>query len=259
MTMKDKVVVVTGAGRGIGRELALAFAREGADLVLTSRTESALQETQAMVEEIGQKGFVVTCDVSQAHSVQNMAEQTLAHYGHVDVLVNNSGIGGPSAETWKIEPEDWAETFDINVKGTYLCCRAFLPSMIERQSGNIVIIGSMTGKRPLWGRSPYAASKMALVGLARTLALETGPYDIRVNVVSPGAVEGERIAWVIQQQAEGRGITPEQAREELASGSPLNRLVPASDVAAAALYLASDRSGSTTGEDLNVSAGLVSY
>ena len=140
-----------------------------------------------------------------------------------------------------------------------LCCRAFVPSMIERRSGSIIIIGSMTGKRPLWGRSPYAASKLALVGLARTLALETGPFRVRVNVISPGAVEGERIEWVIRQKAEGRGISIEVARAELASGSPLNRLVPPADVAAVVLFLASDKAGSITGEDVNVSAGLVTY
>ena len=164
-----------------------------------------------------------------------------------------------SGPLWEIEPADWQETFDVNVKGTYLCCRAFLPSMMERQSGSVVIIGSMTGKRPLWGRSPYAASKMALVGLARTLAVEVGPYGVRVNVISPGGVEGERIEWVIRAQAEGRGISVEQAREELVSGSPMNRLVPPGDLAAVAVFLASDKAGSITGEDVNVSAGVVTY
>ena len=256
---EDKVVVVTGAGRGIGREIALAFAREGANLVLASRTESALHETRVSIEGLGREGFVVPTDISKPDSVRNLADQTLEHFGHVDVLVNNSVIAGVSGPLWEIEPVDWQETFDVNVKGTYLCCRAFLPSMIERQSGSVVIIGSMTGKRPLWGRSPYAASKMALVGLARTLAVEVGPYGVRVNVISPGGVEGERIEWVIRAQAEGRGISVEQAREELVSGSPMNRLVPPEDVAAVAVFLASDKAGSITGEDVNVSAGVVTY
>ena len=123
----------------------------------------------------------------------------------------------------------------------------------------MIIIGSMTGKRPLRGRTPYSASKMALVGLARTLALETGPYGVRVNVISPGAVEGERIEWVIRKQAEGRGIGLDQARREFEMESPMERLVPPGDVAAAAVFLASGRAGSITGEDMNVSAGLVTY
>lgn len=257
--LEGSVAVVTGAGRGIGREIALAFAREGADLVLASRTGQALDETRESVEKLGRQGLVVPTDIGQPASVQNLANRALEHFGRVDALVNNSGIGGPSAPMWEIDPSDWRETFDVNVTGTFLCCRAFLPSMIERRSGSVIIIGSMTGKRPLWGRTPYAASKLALVGLARTLALETGPHGIRVNVISPGAVEGERIEWVIRQQAEGRGISVDEAREELAKGSPLERLVPPGDVAAVAVFLASDKAGSITGEDVNVSAGLAMY
>ena len=159
--LEGSIAVVTGAGRGIGREIALAFAKEGADLALAARTEQTLNETRALVEELGRKCLVVPTDISKPDSVRNLAERTLEHFGHVDALVNNSGIGGVSAPMWEIDPVDWKETFDVNVTGTYLCCRAFLPSMIDRRSGSIVIIGSMTGKRPLWSRSRYAASKMA--------------------------------------------------------------------------------------------------
>lgn len=259
LTLKDKVAVVTGAGRGIGREIALTFAREGAHVALASRDKAALQGTLALVEGLGREGLAAVTDVSDTASVDASARKVLDRFGRVDVLVNNSGVGGPSAALWETDPADWEATFAVNVTGTFLCCRAFLPSMIERRSGAVVIIGSMTGKRPLWGRSPYAASKLALVGLTRTLALETGPHGVRVNLISPGAVEGERIEWVMRKQAEGRGISVEEVRAELAGGSPLNRLVAAGDVAEAAVFLASDRARSITGEDLNVSAGLVTY
>ena len=259
MDLEGQVAVITGAGRGIGRSIALAFASEGANLVLASRTEQALHETRSSIEGLGREGIVVPTDISRPASVQNLAERALEHFGRVDVLVNNSGVGGPSSPLWEIDDEDWERTFTVNVTGTYLCCRAFLPSMIERRSGSVIIIGSMTGKRPLWGRTPYAASKMALVGLARTLALETGPYGVRVNVISPGAVEGERIEWVFLKQAEGRGISLDEVRREFARESPLERLVPPGDVAAAAVFLASSRARSITGEDMNVSAGLVMH
>ena len=253
------VAVVTGAGRGIGRQIALAFAKEGASLVLASRTEQELNETSIAIEEIGGEALVVPTDISQPHSVQNLAAKTFSHFGRVDTLVNNSGVGGPSAPLWEIDLSDWEETFAVNVTGTYLCCRAFLPSMIERRSGSIIIIGSITGKRPLWGRTPYAASKLALVGLARTLALEAGRYGIRVNVISPGPVEGDRIEWVIRKQAEGRGISTEEVRRELTSSSALERLIAPEDIAATAVFLASNEARSITGEDINVSAGLVMY
>lgn len=259
MLLKDKIAVVTGGGRGIGREISLAYAREGADVVLAARTAKALEETKAEVEALGRQALAVPTDLRQPDSVGELARRALAHFGHVDILVNNSGIGGPSAPMWEIDLADWQETFAVNVTGTYLCCRAFLPSMIERGSGSIIIIGSMTGKRPLLNRTPYCASKMALVGLARTLAWETGPYGIRVNVISPGAVEGERIDWVIRKQAESQGISEAEARRQFTSASPLDKLTPPVDVANAAVYLASDMAASVTGEDVNVSAGIVMY
>ena len=259
MLLKDKIAVITGAGRGIGRAIALAYAAEGADLVLAARSVEALHETREMVEAQGRRALVVPTDLREEESVRNLAEQALAHFGHVDILVNNSGIAGPTTPLWQLAPADWDETFAVNVRGVYLCCRAFLPSMIERRSGSIVIIGSMTGKRPLYGRTPYAASKLALVGLARTLAWEVGPYNVRVNVISPGPIEGERIEMVIRKQAEVRGISVEEARQQFTGSSPLGRLIPAQDVAEAAVYLGSDRSASITGEDLNVSAGSTMY
>jgi len=257
--LKDKIAVITGGGRGIGRVIALAYAKEGADLVLASRSVEALQETQVAVEALGRKALVVPTDIRHEESVRNLAEQALGYFGRVDILVNNSGITGPTAPLWEIAPADWEETFAVNVTGPYLCCRAFLPSMIERRSGSIIIISSMTGKRPLFGRTPYAAGKLALVGLARTLAWETGSYGIRVNVISPGPVEGERVERVIRSQADAEGISLDESRQRFTSSSPLGRMVPPENIADAAVFLASDRATSITGEDLNVSAGTVMY
>ena len=259
MLLKDKVAVITGGGRGIGRAIALAYAREGARLVLAARGIDGLEETRRAVADLGGEALVIPADISDIESVAALAQQVREHFGRVDILVNNSGIAGPTAPLWEITPDDWDATFAVNVRGTFLCCRAFLPTMVAQSSGSIIIIGSMTGKRPLLGRTPYSASKLALVGLARTLAWETGPYGIRVNVISPGPVEGERIEMVIRKQAEVKGISIDEARQAFLRDSPLGRLVPAQDVAAAAIFLASDQASSITGEDLNVSAGITMY
>jgi NAD(P)-dependent dehydrogenase (short-subunit alcohol dehydrogenase family) len=218
-----------------------------------------LEQTRKLTADIGRDPLVVPTDITVPDQVEALARATLEAFGGVDVLVNNSGVGGPSAPLWEVDPADWESTMAVNVTGTYLCCRAFLPAMVARRSGSVVIIGSTTGKRPLVGRAPYAASKMALVGLTRTLAVEAGPYGVRVNLISPGPVEGERMEWVIGRQAEALGVSVEEARARFISASPLGRLVPPEDVAAATVFLASDRAASITGEDLNVSAGVVMY
>jgi len=259
MLLQEKVAVITGGGRGIGRAIAQAFAREGAHLVLAARDSASLQETRELVAEYRREVLVVPLDLRLEESVRALAEQTLAHFGKVDILVNNSGIAGPTAPLWEISPEQWRETLDVDLTGPYLCCHAFLPSMLERRAGNILMIGSMTGKRPLFGRTPYAAAKLGLVGLVRTLAWEVGPSHIRVNLISPGPVEGERIGRVLRDMASAQSISIEEARRLFLRDSPLDSMAPPDDIANAALFLASDLSGSTTGEDLNVSAGIVMY
>lgn len=259
MMLRDRTAVVTGAGRGIGREIALALAAEGAQVVLAARSRDQLETTRQEIAKRGGSAVVAVADVTVERDLAQLAERTRETFGPADVLVCNSGVGGPSAPLWQLDKDEWDATLAVNVTGVFLCAKAFLPSMIERRSGSVVVIGSMTGKRPLLNRTPYATSKTALVGLVRTLAYEVGMHGIRVNLVSPGAVEGERIEWVIQRQAESQGISVEEARAQFAAASPLQRLVPASDVARAVTFLTSDRSASITGEDLNVSAGAVMY
>ncbi len=259
MKLDGKVVVVTGAGRGIGREIALTCAQEGGSLVLAARSVEALGETADEIEAAGGQAQVVQTDVSDPEAAAFLASQALSRWGRVDALVNNSGIGGPSAPLWEVQPEDWEQTFAVNVTGVFLCCRALLPSMIEHQSGSIINIGSMTGKRPLLNRTTYSASKAALIGLTRTLAMESGPHQVRVNLVSPGLVAGERIQWVFEQQAASQGRDADDIRADLEEITPLKRLVTAEDVARTVVFLASDESAGITGADVNVTAGLVMY
>jgi NAD(P)-dependent dehydrogenase (short-subunit alcohol dehydrogenase family) len=259
MLLEGKVAAVTGAGTGIGREIALRMAADGADVVLAGRSTGPMEEVADAVRARGRRALTVPLDLRDADSIAAAVQAAEAEFGPVDVLVNNSGVGGVSKPLWEIDQEEWEDTFRVNVTGTFLCCKAFLPGMIARGSGSIVVVGSVTGKRPLVNRTPYAASKTALIGLVRTLAWELGPHGIRVNLLSPGGVEGERITWVLEQQAAAKGISFEEARAEFAGGSPLRRLVSAGEVADAVVYLASSRSAAITGDDLNVSAGLAMY
>jgi NAD(P)-dependent dehydrogenase (short-subunit alcohol dehydrogenase family) len=257
--LSGQAAIVTGAGRGIGASIADRLAREGADLVLAARDVEALTATARQVEQLGRRAVVQQCDVRVDADVAAMADRALTEFGRVDLLVNNSGIGGPSGNLWELDAQAWRDTLDVNVFGAFLCCRAVLPAMVRQGSGSIVFIGSMTGKRPLLGRTPYASSKMALLGLARTLALEAGQHGIRVNLISPGPVEGDRLDWVMAAQAEVRGVSVDQVRAEFVSGAPLGRLVRTRDVADAVVFLASELSTAITGVDLNVSAGVTMY
>ena len=253
------VAVVTGAGRGIGREVALALSGAGADLVLAGRDPSTLEATAEVAAGIGAATLCVRTDVTSEEDVAALGRASLERFGAVDALIANSGVGGPSGPMWELDRDAWDETFAVNVTGVFLSARAFLPSMLERGRGSVVVIGSMTGKRPLWGRTPYAASKLALVGLVRTLAVEAAPSGVRVNLVSPGPVAGERMDWVFRAQAEGRGISIEEARDETVAQIPIGRLIEPREVADAVISLTLGSLSAVTGADLNVSGGLVMY
>ncbi len=251
--------MVTGGNRGIGRAVGLAMARAGASVGVAARTVDSLREVAIELETIGAECLAVPCDVSDPESVQLMGDAVLERFGRADVVVANAGVAGPTKPLHEITPEEWRDCLAIDLDGVYLTFRRFVPGMLERRRGCLIAISSMTGKRPLLHRTPYAAAKMGVIGLVRTLALELGPKGIRVNSVCPGAVEGPRIAGVIRAQADAQGISEEDVRRHLTAPAALQRLVEADEVAAACVFLASDAASAITGEDMNVSAGLVMY
>jgi len=257
--LAGRAAVVTGAARGIGRVIALAMARAGADLLLCARRPFELEPVIDEIAALGRQGVPCEVDLRDPRQVAHIVPTAQAELGRIDILVNNSGVAGPSAPLWEVDPADWKETLDVNLTGAFLCCRAVAAHMVAQRRGSIVLVGSITGKRPLLHRSPYAASKLGLLGLCRTLALDAGPYGVRANVISPGFVEGPRIDWVIGRQAAAQGRPEADVRFDLEHQAPLQRLVTASEVANAAVFLAGDGASGITGVDLNVAAGAVMY
>ena len=257
-TPANPVAVVTGANRGIGRAITVAFATAGYTVAASARDLASLADTVAEARKADGAAVPVSCDVCDEAAVAALAARA-EELGPVQAVVANAGVAGPTAPLHEITLDDWRQTLATDLDGVFLTFRAFIPAMIGRRAGSLIAISSMTGKRPLYGRTPYAAAKLGVIGLVRTLATELGPYHIQVNAVCPGFVAGPRMEQVIRRQAAIRGIADEQVRGEMTGLSPLGRMVRPEEVAAACVFLASDRSAPITGEDLNVTAGVVMY
>jgi NAD(P)-dependent dehydrogenase (short-subunit alcohol dehydrogenase family) len=247
--VSGRTALVSGAGNGLGRAIATTLANHGARVVLVGRRHDPLE---SVVRAIG-SGRVATCDTSNPTSVAALG----AEIGDEDVsiLVNNAGIAGPVAALTDTAPEDWDEVFAVNVRGVYLMCRQFLPAMIERGTGDIINIASVTGKRPLARRTPYAASKMAVIGLTTTLALEVGPQGVSVNTLSPGPVGGPRMARNFASEAAATGVSVEETEKAFVSRSALGRMVTEGEVAAAVIAML--HMPGMCGADIDLSAGMV--
>jgi len=250
--LAGRTALVTGAGNGLGRAIAVALSAAGARLILVGRTKTTLEETASLLPVVA-GAVVAPADVADPESVDGLRDAL--HGQAVDILVNNAGIGGPVKALTDIEPGEWDEVFGANVRSVYLMCRAFLPAMYRRGSGDVVNIASVTGKRPLARRTPYAASKTAVLGLTRTLAFEAGPLGVRVNSLSPGPCRGMRMTRNFTAEAAATGTSYAEAERAFVSRSALGRLVEEDEVAAAVLAML--RMPGLCGADIDLSAGMI--
>jgi NAD(P)-dependent dehydrogenase (short-subunit alcohol dehydrogenase family) len=241
---------VTGAGNGLGRAIARELAARGARVVLTGRRRETID---AVAAEIGEMARALVCDSSDEASVTALAEALSGE--QVSILVNNAGIAGPVAPLTDITVDEWDEVFAVNVRGIFLMCRAVLPQMIARGAGDIINIASVSGKRPLARRTPYTASKMAVIGLTTTLAHEVGPLGVVVNSLSPGPVAGPRMARNFALEAKRTGVSVESAEEEFVGRSALHRMVTEDEVAMAVTAMLA--MPGLCGADIDLSAGMV--
>ncbi|MFI1486370.1 SDR family NAD(P)-dependent oxidoreductase [Streptomyces sp. NPDC020747] len=253
MTVRGRTALITGGGGPLGRAFALALVEAGAQVILVGRGEQALADTATRVAKDGGRARTAVCDVSVPASVHALSDQLADE--EVSLLVNNAGVAGPVKPLTDIDPEEWDDVFAVNVRGVYLMCRAFLPPMIAVGRGDIVNIASVSGKRPLLNRTPYAASKMALLGLTRTLAGEVGPHGISVNSLSPGPVRGPRMDRNFRLTAELTGTSTEAAERDFASRAALNRLVEEDEVARALMAMLA--MPGLCGADIDLSAGMI--
>jgi NAD(P)-dependent dehydrogenase (short-subunit alcohol dehydrogenase family) len=257
MTLDDRIAIVTGAAKGMGRDICLTLAREGAHVVLAAREVSPLEAVASEIEKLDRRALVVSCDVTDEPAVAQMVLRAKeAFAGRIDILVNAAGVTGPvETPVWEIRADEWDHVLAANVKGTFLPTKHVLPTMISQRYGKIVNISGTSGLRGYKLRAAYSASKWALRGFTRTVALEVGPYNINVNALHPGIVAGDRMDRLCRDKATKRGWTPERVREEYVNEMALRRPTTQQDVANAVLFLVSESSRNMTGQSVTVDGG----
>lgn len=251
-----KVVLITGAGRGIGKAIALAFAAEKGRVIITGRTASALEEVAVEIRATGAEVLASTCDVTRKAQVKNLQQDIERHFGEVQILVNNVGIA-PAAGFLDMPDPLWDEVMRVNVSAAYNCCKAFLAAMVDARWGRIVNIASTMARVAYPGISAYATSKHAILGLTRSLAMETARSGVTVNAVCPGYVNTELTRENAQRLADKRGQSLDEALALMAASCPQRRLIEPEEVAYVALMLASDRARGITGQGIQVDGGAV--
>jgi len=246
--LDGKKALITGGSRGIGRATAILFAKAGCDLAINFiNQKEAAEKVREEIDKIGRECLVFKADISQKNDINSMIEGILQKWGRIDILVNNAGIW-TYGEMGKMSEKTWIETMKINVDGVFYTCNAVVPHMKEKKRGWIISVSSTAAVRGEAFHSHYAASKGALVSFTKSLAVELGPYNIRVNCVAPG--------WVDTDMCSGVFSDPD-FRDKVQESIPLGRIPPPEDIAGPILFLASDLAQHITGEVLNVNGGSV--
>ncbi len=250
MTLDGRTALITGGGTGLGAAIARALHGAGAEVVVAGRRPEPLQ---SLVTALGTRAHWRVCDVADPASVGTLAASLTDR--EISIVVNNAGIAGPVAPLTEIEVAEWDEVFDVNVRGVFLVCRAFLPAMVDRGAGDVINLASVSGKRPLIRRTPYCASKMAVLGLTSTLAFEVGPAGVTVNSLSPGPVDGPRMDRNFRLEAERAQTTYAAAVDAFVSRAALGRMVTEAEVGAAVVAMLA--MPGLCGADIDLSAGMV--
>ena len=245
MRLKDKVALITGGARGIGRAIALTFAREGADIAVADVNLEVAQQTASEIENLGRKAMALEMDVTNFEKVEEAINKILDKLGKVDILVNNAGITKDNL-LLRMSQSDWDAVINVNLKGTFNCIKAVSRPMIKQRSGRIVSIASIIGLMGNPGQANYAASKAGIIALTKTVAKELASRNINANAVAPGFIQTEMTAKL-----------PEEVKKKMLEAIPLAKLGTPEDVANVCLFLASDESSYITGQTITIDGGMV--
>lgn len=245
MRLKDKVALITGGARGIGQAIAMAFAKEGADIVVADVNLEVAQKTALDIEALGRKALALEMDVTDYQKVEEGVNKILDKFGKVDILVNNAGITKDNLLI-RMSPAEWDAVINVNLKGTFNCIKAVSRPMIKQRSGRIISIASIIGLIGNWGQANYAASKAGIIALTKTIAKELASRNINANAVAPGFIQTEMTAKL-----------SEDVKAKMMEAIPMAKLGTPEDVANVCLFLASEESSYITGQTITVDGGMV--
>jgi len=254
MLLQDKVVIVAGIGRGLGRSIAIRSAEHGADLVLAARTESRLEDVAKEVTALGRRSLAVPTDIADPAAAERLRDATLAEFGRADALVHNALAMPPIKNLSQVDLDKISAAFDVNVLGALRLTRLFTPALAA-SAGSVTMINSMVVRFSQPTMGPYKATKAALLAVAQSLATELGPQGVRVNSVAPGHIWGDSLKWYFSYLAKKRDVDPQQIYDETAENTDLRRLPEADEIADAVVFLASPMARAITGQCLDVNCG----